>query len=57
MAGLQLNPVDYSATKQKAIDDARQAQALIVGECADAGREPPPFALAELIGNGSFGRV
>lgn len=48
---------NFSATKQKAIEDARKAQAAIVRECADAGKEPPPYLLAELIGKGSFGRV
>ncbi|EGS18665.1 uncharacterized protein CTHT_0052710 [Thermochaetoides thermophila DSM 1495] len=44
-------------TKQKAIQEARTVQALVEKECADAGRDPPPYDLAELIGKGSFGRV
>ncbi|UKZ51524.1 hypothetical protein TrVGV298_005284 [Trichoderma virens] len=47
----------YSATKHKAIEDARAAQAIVLRECADAGREAPPYKLLELIGKGSFGRV
>ncbi|PTB66352.1 serine/threonine protein kinase, STE family, PAK/STE20-related [Trichoderma citrinoviride] len=48
---------NYSATKHKAIEDARAAQAVVVRECAEAGREVPPYKLLELIGKGSFGRV
>ncbi|KAK4101823.1 serine/threonine protein kinase [Parathielavia hyrcaniae] len=48
---------EYSATRQKAIQEARSVQAAIVKECADAGKEPPPYQLLELIGKGSFGRV
>ncbi|KAL6866910.1 serine/threonine protein kinase, STE family, PAK/STE20-related [Trichoderma novae-zelandiae] len=47
----------YSATKHKAIEDARAAQAIVLRECAEAGREAPPYKLLELIGKGSFGRV
>ncbi|OTA06529.1 germinal center kinase [Trichoderma parareesei] len=47
----------YSATKHKAIEDARAAQAAVLRECAEAGREVPPYKLLELIGKGSFGRV
>ncbi|RFU75161.1 ste ste20 ysk kinase [Trichoderma arundinaceum] len=48
---------NYSATKHKAIEDARAAQAIVLRECAEAGREVPPYKLLELIGKGSFGRV
>ncbi|KAL6885065.1 serine/threonine protein kinase, STE family, PAK/STE20-related [Trichoderma longibrachiatum] len=48
---------NYSATKHKAIEDARAAQAVVLRECAEAGREVPPYKLLELIGKGSFGRV
>ncbi|KAL7934792.1 serine/threonine protein kinase, STE family, PAK/STE20-related [Trichoderma chlorosporum] len=47
----------YSATKHKAIEDARAAQTIVLRECAEAGREAPPYKLLELIGKGSFGRV
>ncbi|KAK3368645.1 hypothetical protein B0H63DRAFT_488866 [Podospora didyma] len=57
MHNLQLADFDYSATKQKAIEDARKAQLSIVRECSESGKEPPPYLLAELIGKGSFGRV
>ncbi|KAK0726699.1 hypothetical protein B0T26DRAFT_691454 [Lasiosphaeria miniovina] len=57
MRNLQLADFDYSATKLKAIEDARKAQLSIVRQCAEAGKEPPPYLLAELIGKGSFGRV
>ncbi|KAM0264777.1 hypothetical protein ACHAQJ_000602 [Trichoderma viride] len=48
---------NYSAIKHKAIEDARAAQTMVLRECADAGREAPPYQLLELIGKGSFGRV
>lgn len=46
-----------SPTKKKAVEDAEKMQRAIVRECAENGREPPPYALSELIGKGSFGRV
>ncbi|KAI1109604.1 kinase-like domain-containing protein [Nemania sp. NC0429] len=49
--------VGLSATKWKAIDDARRVYASIVNECRGAGRDPPPYTPRELIGKGSFGRV
>jgi len=54
---LQHLEIELSGPKQKAIEDARKAQAAIVRECIDAGTEPPPYLLSELIGKGSFGRV
>jgi serine/threonine protein kinase len=57
MAPLQLGVADLSATKKKAIEDADKMQKRIVRECGEAGRTPPPYALSELIGKGSFGRV
>ncbi|POR36611.1 Serine/threonine protein kinase [Tolypocladium paradoxum] len=55
--GAPIDAVDYSGTKEKAIEDARKTQASIVEQCNAAGKEPPPYELAELIGKGSFGRV
>lgn len=57
MATLQVGAADLSPTKQKAVEDAIKMQRAIVRECAENGREPPPYALSELIGKGSFGRV
>ncbi|GAP83744.1 putative STE STE20 YSK protein kinase [Rosellinia necatrix] len=57
MTTLHVPPVDPSATKWKAIDDARRVYASIVKECRGAGRDPPPYIPRELIGKGSFGRV
>ncbi|KAI0100854.1 kinase-like domain-containing protein [Nemania sp. FL0031] len=57
MATLHAPPTDLSATKWKAIDDARRVYASIVKECRGAGRDPPPYTPRELIGKGSFGRV
>lgn len=47
----------YSATKQKAVEEAQTVQKLVARECKEAGKEPPPYSLLELIGRGSFGRV
>lgn len=57
MATLQVGAADLSPTKKKAIEDAEKMQRSIVRECAEQGREPPPYALSELIGKGTFGRV
>ncbi|KAK1471625.1 STE/STE20/YSK protein kinase [Colletotrichum abscissum] len=57
MLQLQRASVDFSATKQKAVDDAKRAQVSIAKLCAAAGEHPPPYVLSELIGKGSFGRV
>ncbi|KAJ8123278.1 hypothetical protein O1611_g9632 [Lasiodiplodia mahajangana] len=57
MTTLHAPPVDLSATKWKAIDDARRVHTSIVKECQGAGRDPPPYTPRELIGKGSFGRV
>ncbi|KAK6225671.1 serine/threonine protein kinase [Colletotrichum tabaci] len=53
----QADSSGYSASKQKAVEDAQKAQASVVKQCAVAGKEPPPYMLSELIGKGSFGRV
>ncbi|KAI0869446.1 kinase-like domain-containing protein [Hypoxylon argillaceum] len=57
MTTLHAPPADLSATKWKAIEDARRVYASIVKECQGAGRDPPPYTPRELIGKGSFGRV
>jgi len=56
-AYLQAGPLDYSSTRQKAIEDARKVQASIEDECLSSGKDPPPYTLLELIGKGTFGRV
>ena len=48
---------ESSASKCKAVEDARKMQASLVKDCNDAGQDPPPYVLSELIGKGSFGRV
>ncbi|CAN8100843.1 unnamed protein product [Discula destructiva] len=57
MATLQVGAADLSATKKKAMEDAEKMQRAIIRDCAENGRQPPPYALSELIGKGSFGRV
>lgn len=57
MATLQVRGIGVSATKQKALEDAKKMQLHIVEESNKAGKEPPPYQLLELIGKGSYGRV
>ncbi|KAM0417210.1 hypothetical protein ACHAPT_012787 [Fusarium lateritium] len=57
MHGPHTYRIDSIQLKQKAIDDAIRTQSFIAQECADAGKEPPPYILTELIGKGSYGRV
>lgn len=57
MTTLQVGAADLSATKKKAMEDADKMQRSIIRDCSENGRQPPPYALSELIGKGSFGRV
>lgn len=54
---LQVRPVEYNQIKAKAIEDAKQMQASVIEAATKAGKEPPKYALLELIGKGTFGRV
>jgi hypothetical protein len=54
---LTVRPVEMTAVKAKAVEDARIMQAKVSEECKKTGKDPPPYALEELIGKGSFGRV
>jgi hypothetical protein len=57
MSRLQVRPVEVSSTKVKAVEDARQMQASIIDAARRIGKDPPKYALMELIGKGSYGRV
>ncbi|KAJ3492808.1 hypothetical protein NLG97_g5141 [Lecanicillium saksenae] len=57
MASLQVRGPDYSATKQKAFEDAKKMQKAVLETCKKSGKEIPQYQLSELIGKGSFGRV
>ncbi|KAJ2982741.1 hypothetical protein NQ176_g1192 [Zarea fungicola] len=57
MASLQVRGPDYSATKQKAFEDAKKMQKAVIESCKKTGKEIPQYQLSELIGKGSFGRV
>jgi len=57
MDHLQVRMADYSSAKSKAIEDAKQMQASVIEAAIKAGKDPPKYALIELIGKGSFGRV
>jgi len=54
---LQVRNVDFSSSKQKAIEDAKKMQVLVEEDCNKAGKEVPPYLLQELIGKGNYGRV
>jgi hypothetical protein len=54
---LQVRQPEMSLHKAKAVEDARQAQAAVNEMCRLAGRPPPIWALCELIGKGTYGRV
>ena len=57
MATLQVRGPEWSATKQKALDDAKKMQVAVNEQSMKDGKELPPYMLTELIGKGSFGRV
>ena len=57
MEKLQVRPAEFSSVKAKAIEDARQMQASVLEAATKIGKDPPKYALLELIGKGSFGRV
>lgn len=57
MDRLQVRPTEFSSVKAKAVEDARQMQATVLDVASKAGKDPPKYALLELIGKGSFGRV
>lgn len=57
MDKLQVRTSEPVSVKTKAIEDARQMQASVIEAATKSGKEPPKYALVELIGKGSFGRV
>lgn len=57
MASLQVRGPDHSATKQRALEDAKKMQKAIIETCNKSGKDIPQYHLSELIGKGSFGRV
>ncbi|KAE9381792.1 kinase-like protein [Stipitochalara longipes BDJ] len=57
MDKLQVRSSEISNVKAKAQEDAKKMQAHVLEECKKAGKDPPSYALVELIGKGSFGRV
>ncbi|TGO24164.1 hypothetical protein BPAE_0110g00220 [Botrytis paeoniae] len=57
MDKLQVRNSEPVSVKTKAIEDARLMQASVIEAATKSGKEPPKYALLELIGKGSFGRV
>jgi len=48
---------ETSSVKTRALEEARQMQAIVTESANKAGKAPPKYVLDELIGKGSFGRV
>lgn len=57
MASLQVRGADRQSVREKAMEDAKQMQQMVVEAANRANKDPPKYALVELIGKGSFGRV
>lgn len=57
MASLRVFRGEVSATKQKAIDDAKSMQLFVIDTCQKLNKEIPQYQFSELIGKGSYGRV
>ncbi|KAF7895706.1 uncharacterized protein EAF01_009668 [Botrytis porri] len=57
MDKLQVRNSEPVSVKTKAIEDARLMQASVIEAATKVGKKPPKYALIELIGKGSFGRV
>lgn len=57
MDKLQVRNTESLSVKAKALEDARQMQTSVIEAATKSGKEPPKYALLELIGKGSFGRV
>jgi hypothetical protein len=57
MDKLQVRPNEFSSIKTRAQEDARQMQSRVLETARKSGQSPPKYALIELIGKGSFGRV
>ncbi|KAG9248874.1 serine/threonine protein kinase, STE family, PAK/STE20-related [Calycina marina] len=54
---LQPKAAEITSVKAKAIEDAKCTQKSVEEACEKARKPPPKYALLELIGKGSFGRV
>jgi hypothetical protein len=57
MDRLQVRMSQSISVRTKAVEDARQMQTSVMEAAKKAGRDPPKYALLELTGKGSFGRV
>lgn len=52
-----LTPPALSATRLRAMQDARKTQKAVVNMANKMNATPPPYVLEELSGKGTFGRV
>jgi hypothetical protein len=54
---LAVRTAERQSTKTKAVEDAIAMQKAVISACKKSNKDPPKYALQELIGKGSFGRV
>jgi len=57
MDRLKVQTSENSSVKARALEEARQMEAIVTESANKAGKAPPKYVLDELIGKGSFGRV
>ena len=57
MEPVRLQPPNMGGTKGRAMQQARDMEALIAERAKRSGEEPPPYDFYELIGKGAYGRV
>ncbi|KAF2750900.1 hypothetical protein M011DRAFT_474388 [Sporormia fimetaria CBS 119925] len=52
-----LQPPPQAGTKLRAIQQAKETEALVAERAKRTGEDPPPYDFFELIGKGTYGRV
>lgn len=57
MEASRLQPPVMGGTKGRAIQQAKEMEALVAERAKRSGEEPPPYDFDELIGKGAYGRV
>lgn len=57
MEPVRLQPPNMGGTKGRAMQQARDMEALVAERAKRSGEEPPPYDFYELIGKGAYGRV
>lgn len=57
MEPARLHPPMVGGSKGRAMQQARDMEALVAERAKRGGEEPPPYDFYELIGKGAYGRV